>query len=386
VPALSDRQMLEAAIAADFEDVAAHAAYADLLVEEGDPRGEYIQLRLALENRNQSPRLLREWEERANQLLHQYQPDWLGRLAPFLLGRPRSTVEPVAPNIDFRCRRGWLTEIDVQDVRDAFITVLAGAREARMLQELTLRNTLLPNNQGPLERLSSAAFLETLKCFTLGDSDGYRATADASRVLEIVGHMPQLTHLTLFAEQIPEGVLGLSLPNLRSLTLRFVIPITVPNQTLAAIPFQTLAANTSFSGLERLFLSNEPVVDANGHMLDSTVGDLGRFLTAPRFRRLSDLTLRIPDLGNDGCVEIARSGILKRLKRLDLRQCNLTDEGAMTLTRCPDLARLERLDVGQNQLTGVGIDALLEVGIPVQYDSQWGEFPELPPADDYGFV
>jgi uncharacterized protein (TIGR02996 family) len=382
VPALSDRQMLEAAIAADFEDVAAHSAYADLLVEQGDPRGEYIQLRLALENRDQSPRLLREWEERATQLLHQYQPEWLGPLAPFLLGRPRSTVEPVAPNIEFRCRRGWLTEIDVQDVRDAFMKVLAGAREGRMLQELTLRNTALRHNQGTLEPLAGAAFLDTLKSFTLGDPDAYRPTANAGHVLEIIRRTPRLAHLSLRATEIPEALFGLALPELRTLTLGFVTEIPVP--------CRTLAANMSLAGIERLFLSavgwpRSAEEDFN-LLLDSLDAHLGTFLAAPQFTRLTDLTLRVPGLDDDGCQEIVRSGILKRLKRLDLRQCNITDEGAVTLARCPDLARLERLDIGQNQLTGVGIDALLEVGIPVQYDSQWGEFPEMPPADDYGFV
>ena len=88
----TQREMLEAAIAADFDDLAAHAAYADLLAEEGDPRGEYIQLQLALENKDQSPRLLAEWRDRANRLYRAHERDWLGTLAPFLLGRGPSAA------------------------------------------------------------------------------------------------------------------------------------------------------------------------------------------------------------------------------------------------------------------------------------------------------
>ena len=44
------RAALEAALAEDFDDLAAHAAYADLLTEMGDPRGELIQVQLALED------------------------------------------------------------------------------------------------------------------------------------------------------------------------------------------------------------------------------------------------------------------------------------------------------------------------------------------------
>src|SRR5215210_6366323 len=96
----TQREMLEAAVAADFDDLAAHAAYADLLAEQGDPRGEYIQLHLALENKDQSPRLRAEWAQRAHRLLQAHQRDWLGALAPFLLDRKRSTVEPDTPNIE----------------------------------------------------------------------------------------------------------------------------------------------------------------------------------------------------------------------------------------------------------------------------------------------
>src|SRR5262249_54958968 len=48
------RRALEEALAADPEDVATHAAYADLLMERGDPldaaRGELVRVQLALED------------------------------------------------------------------------------------------------------------------------------------------------------------------------------------------------------------------------------------------------------------------------------------------------------------------------------------------------
>jgi uncharacterized protein (TIGR02996 family) len=378
VAALTDRQMLEAAIAADFEDVAAHAAYADLLVEQGDPRGEYIQLRLALENRDQSPRLLRQWEDRANHILRQHQREWLGPLAPFLLDRHRETVEPDRPNIEFTFDRGWLTEVDVLDARDAFTTVLAGAREARMLQELTLRNTLLANNRGPLEPLLTADFLPSLVSFTLGDFSAYRATADGGKVAELVRHTRRLRHLTLRATYLPAAELfALPLPELRLLAVG----------SLESVPWNVLGRNTSLSGLERVWLSSvfEPGADVILTQ-EAEVHSLTAFLTAPQFGRLTDLTLRVTNRADSVCHALVGSGVLKRLKRLDLRQCNITDEGAVALAGCRDLANLERLDIGQNRLTGTGVDALLSVGIPVQYDQQWGEYPEMPPAEDYGYV
>src|SRR5687768_4245894 len=46
----SQAEVLEAAIRADPDDRAAHAAYADYLTERSDPQGEFIQVQLALED------------------------------------------------------------------------------------------------------------------------------------------------------------------------------------------------------------------------------------------------------------------------------------------------------------------------------------------------
>jgi uncharacterized protein (TIGR02996 family) len=376
----SQREMLEAAIAADFDDLAAHAAYADLLAEQGDPRGEYIQLHLALEDANQSPRLLAEWRQRAHRLLQAYQRDWLGNLARFLLGGPRSTVEPDTPNIEYTWKRGWLAELHVQDVRDAFTRVLADAPEARMLQALSLRNTRLPNNQGPLEPLVGSPYLGTLKSFALGDPEVGGCRADGELVPALVRKMPQLRDLEVRAAGVPDrDLFGVSLPDLRTLTVDY----------LAAVPLSAFAGNQSLGQLGRLFLWERPAPPAGPEvddaeiefelMLDEPVdfvaGELRPFLAASHFPRLTDLTLRVGMLGDAGCREIARSGILSRLKRLDLRHCGITDNGAVALARSPDLAHLESLDVGGNRITPIGVSRLQEAEIRVQWDSQWGDYP-----------
>src|SRR5262249_30325067 len=65
---------------------------------------------------------------------------------------------------------------------------------------------------------------------------------------------------------------------------------------------------------------------------------------------LTHLQLRVSSMGDEGCEEIVRSGILKRLKVLDLRHGCVTDTGVDTLAACPDLRRLERLDLDRNRL------------------------------------
>jgi|SRR5262245_5978306 len=374
----TQREMLEAAIAADFDDLAAHAAYADCLAELGDPRGEYIQLRLALENEGQPHRLLQEWRERASRLYQQYERDWLGSLAPFLLGRPRSTVEPVSPNIEFTFRRGWLAELHVQDVRDAFTTVLAQAPEARMLQTLSLRNTRLPNNRWPLEPLLSSPYLGGLKNFSLGDAEAYHCTAEGTLVPELVRRMPRLRELDVRAARPDAAALfAIPFPDLRAFTADYLSEM---------FPLAVLARNERLGQLERLFLSVRDPGPPPGAAEDVDFlltlespaefarNHLGPFLRAPQFIRLTDLTIRFEILGDPGCEAIAQSGILRRLRRLDLRQCGITDAGAEALARSPDLWRLEWLDVGGNRLTPAGVARLQGADIRVQWDSQWDEF------------
>ena len=48
------RAALESALAENPDDLASHMAYADLLVDEGDPRGEFIQVQLAFEDSSRS--------------------------------------------------------------------------------------------------------------------------------------------------------------------------------------------------------------------------------------------------------------------------------------------------------------------------------------------
>ncbi|MBO0697943.1 MAG: TIGR02996 domain-containing protein [Zavarzinella sp.] len=380
----SQREMLEAAIAADFDDLAAHAAYADLLAESGDPRGEYIQLRLALEDQNQSPRLLREWEERATALLRRHERDWLGSLAPFLLDRPRPTVEPVAPNIEFTFRRGWVAELDVQDVRHAFTTVLARAPEIRMLQALTLRNTGGPIESGPLESLLTCPYFGTVKSFALGDPEAYLCSANGSIAVSLVQKMTQLRELDLRAYGVGARLFAQPLPHVRSLHVDF----------LGFAPLRALAENASLTNLERLFLwvreaavpperpdpteVGEPLPQAPDEF---AAAELRPFLAAPQFGRLTTLALRTELLGDVGCAEIAQSGVLRRLTRLDLRNCGITDAGAEALARSQDLGHLEWLDVGANRLTPAGVARLQEAEIRVQWDSQWGEYLQ-PDRDD----
>jgi hypothetical protein len=87
-------------------------------------------------------------------------------------------------------------------------------------------------------------------------------------------------------------------------------------------------------------------------------------------------------MGDEGCEEIVRSGVLKRVKVLDLRHGCVSDRGAAILADCPDLKRLEWLDLDRNGLTAEGIARLQAVGIPLRADNQQTH-AELNPTEEW---
>src|SRR4051812_20533682 len=82
------REALEEALAAEPDDLGTHMAYADFLIEQGDPRGEFVAVQLALENPTKPPEERKKLRQREKALLEKHEREWLGELAPLLLGTP----------------------------------------------------------------------------------------------------------------------------------------------------------------------------------------------------------------------------------------------------------------------------------------------------------
>jgi uncharacterized protein (TIGR02996 family) len=81
------QQSLEQALVEGPNDLAAHSAYADYLAEQGDPRGELIQVQLALEDPGRPAEERKQLQEREKGLLKRHARQWLGDLGPLLVGK-----------------------------------------------------------------------------------------------------------------------------------------------------------------------------------------------------------------------------------------------------------------------------------------------------------
>src|SRR5262249_39682730 len=135
---LSLKQVLEYALVTNPDDLAAHMAYADHLTEQGDPRGEFIQVQLVLEDDHLSDGERERLRQRERELLDAQGRDWLGPLADFVLGQTAWSQEDM---IRFEFARGWLHSLHIPTLTDGLSGALGRNPQARLLQQLTMVTT-----------------------------------------------------------------------------------------------------------------------------------------------------------------------------------------------------------------------------------------------------
>lgn len=382
------RQVLEAALVKNPDDLATHAAYADHLTEQGDPRGEFIQVQLALEDASVPAPARKKLQQREQALLKKHTQTWLGSLAKFLLP-PCDIPEdgpPVQDQFHFEFARGWLNRIHIPMLTGGCAAALAAAPETRLLRQLIIRwfdtwrcyADLGEDRDFPgLEPLAEARYLRNVQIFEVGGSyDGgkedftYHSTdglAVGSEAVRLVEKLPRLRELYLNTLNSLDAEALFSLPTLKRLQ---VLQYTLGERC----PLRVLAANPALKHLTSLLV--HPQAAETGEPALITLPDVRALLSSPHLTKLRQLRLHQTDMGDAGATAIVRSGILKRLKHLDISYGCLSDQGAQTLAACPELRHLELLDVRRNALTAAGIAALTATGITILADDQSGD-----PAD-----
>jgi uncharacterized protein (TIGR02996 family) len=371
-PASPLQKSLEQALVDNPDDLAAHSAYADYLTEQGDPRGEFIQVQLALENPKVARGKRKLLQQREKALLKEHGRAWLGELADFLWAKKRNEAE-------YSFARGWLDEIGIGLLTGPCAKALAEAPQVGLLRGLVIVDVenifhhLMDDLPGDtvtdypgLEPLTRSRFLGNVRLLILGrlfelreSSFHYTALSnpDITDPVALVRKMPRLEQLLLEGRITGvDRLFGLkTLNNLRSLQICFA----------QEYPLEILAANRSLERLSYILFhpqdAEEPAI---------TLAGLRALLRSPHLKSLAKLRLHLTTFGDEGCLWIARSGILKRLKVLDLGFGNVTDEGARILAGCADLPNLELLDLQRNALTKKGIALLRKVGIDVHADAQ----------------
>ncbi|HEY1188677.1 MAG TPA: TIGR02996 domain-containing protein [Gemmata sp.] len=402
-PPSEEARAFESALRANPHDLAGWCAYADWLTEQGDPRGEFMQVQLALEDETRSKSERAALKEREAEFLKAHEREWLGEeLGEFLLANrdEPDRYDPINPVYEWR--RGFLWELVIGELDADTAQALAHTPAARMLQALRVHGVGehrpiapgAPNPPGvdrysPLFELIGSPLLDNLRVFQYGPEVADESlTGDQWQNMarfdcwtyhpgleHVIGSMSRVEELHLFCKQYDIGAVfgAMSLPNLRVLRVYHLGTRDSRSEREGyAYPLGILAANPAMSNLTHLLFHphHEEYSSASYPDLDCflPLSALQALTGSPHLTKLTHLQFRLSNMGDEGAREIVRSGLLKRLKWLDLRHGCVTDEGARALAECPDLRNLGHLDLSRNMVTDVGLNLLKQTGTNVRAD------------------
>jgi uncharacterized protein (TIGR02996 family) len=358
------REALEAALVEQPDDLASHMAYADYLRDQGDPRGELIQVQLAQEDEALPGPERAQLALREAELLGKCDNLLGARLGPLLTHK-----DPYSPPPRYTIERGWLASVEVSGQLDRDLAdALATASEARLLRRLVLgwlpnHHYESPDDLAPLdviEVLGRSRTLSNLRTLFLNTMHGFEPDQDegmivynsrhelylaAGSVWDWIATLPRLEELSLACPTLSTGQL-FTLPNLTNLR---VLQLYWTDD----YPLDVLARNPALGRVTHLACHPlAPDRDDEG-MAYLQAWHLAAVAHSPHLRALTHLRFQKSDAGDEGVRSLIQSGMLARLKFLDLAYGTITDVGAGLLSEA-DLGSLEVLDVRDNSISSEG--------------------------------
>ena len=344
------RDVFERAIRANPDDAAGYAAYADWLQEQGDPRGEFIQVQLGLEDETLPAARRKELAAREEALLAGTGPrgSATGPTTRTSAGGPTSGRRD--PDwLPYRFTRGLLTAVEVGNLTVDLAREVVRAPQLRFVRELSVRGIAYqepgeyedgPDTQGVREEPAQHVLvrwpqLRHLRVFRFGgcepfdydaDWNPYRSHTPGDLAAAFARQMPDVEEMHLMAHVRHEAdeVAALPMPNLRVLLLYHGWNY----------PLARLADNPSLTNLRELYCHPHAVEPGDEPYI--RLPDLRALCRSRHLTGLTHLQLRLADFGDEGIDEIVASGLLKRLKVLDLRHGLVTDAGARRWPRRPN--------------------------------------------------
>lgn len=320
-----DEHALYAEILRTPDDLGPRRVLGDLLLQRGDPRGEFIQMQCDLDGKL-------DWalEERCRELLIQHATAWLPDFGT-LATRPLF-------------RRGFVEHVSCSAM--TFLTKGAELVKLAPLRSLTLTG------------LSRVQDLERLL-----------ATPAIAQIRELEIHSAKLgkKHCQVLAAS----------PILANLTR-----LALPGCTIGDHGAAALAGSKHLAQLRELILDQNAIETAGAEALAASTGlasvrhlDLSwnRFgargvypsMTSPNaFPSLTSLDLTACDLGGQGGDLVATSKARGKLERLVLARNSLDDGVARSLANASHYVNLRDLDLRGNEITADGLRAFVTTKLP----------------------
>jgi uncharacterized protein (TIGR02996 family) len=354
-------EKLEAAIAADPDNVDAYLVYADWLQSQSDPRGELVVLQHA--NKTAA----------AKKLLDQNKEHFFGKLAnaqdileaekyASKLGRPTTWrwgyLESLRINNkhdrDAEFGEGELESIDV----DEALGWMLDHPTCRFLRELTVGiNTFMDNGYDGTAKVIGKRSLPLLKKLVIGafiSEETELNWSDAGNMEPLYKGVPNLEHLTLRSGTMKVG--KIDLPKLKELA------IYTGGLDKASL---TNILSAKWPHLERLQLQT-------GDEGNIKLKDLLPIFDGKTFPKLKHLGLGNSPYSDELCAALIQSKLPAQLESLDFSEGKLGDQGATSLASIK-WPKLKSIDVTENWLTKKAIASLKTIAKEVLDGGKYGQ-------------
>src|SRR5262249_17473029 len=199
--------------------------------EQGDPRGEFIQTQIALEDPGRSPPERDRLRQREQELLAAHQAEWLGEIAPLFLKTEAEIDQEGADTFDvdrqyyghhvgsehnrFRFARGWLDSLHVCVFSPRLAETLGRSPTIGLLRQLTITHSDDENDPG-YGALAQWPCLGNLRRFQLGPDDD-QCHISGWGIAPAIAQMTRLEELYLYAHNVEvDQVFALPMPKLRT--------------------------------------------------------------------------------------------------------------------------------------------------------------------------
>ena len=361
------------------DDDAPRLIFADWLDEEGDPRGRFVRVQLALASLAEDDPERRRWLIEERDLLSAHRLAWEGPLRGLASGCVfrRGLIDEVKVEARRLLRHGHelftaapVRHLHLLDVSDSLPAVL----RCPYLGRLAALTVHAQHTGEPLARaVAQSEHLAGLKRLALTRN---RFADDAAERLALSPHLAGLEELDLGENEIGEtGARALAAsPHLAKL-----VRLELRDNRLGPAGAEAVAGAERLASLHYLGLSGNDVGQPRLHTLAGAASLLrvpaldvsANGLTPaavqaifarppggdPAALRLLELDLSFNPLGDDGVRVLAQSPQAANLTSLRLAKCGIGDEGARVLANSPHLDRLESLNVENNPINEAGFRA-----------------------------
>ncbi len=324
-PAVTGNPQLEAAIFDDPDNLEAWGVYGDWLQEQGDPRGELVNLEVRLAAGADSA-----LEARRDALLAEHTPAWLGKA----LGEALE-MEIDEPVIELEWKFGFL-------------------RSVRLRSHWDYNGPDVVTNLRALLKLESFKFVHELKIGVTdleGDTDFEKVTLPLSKVGKlrsirrlVVGDFDAEEQEITWVKVGNVGRLWPVLPNLEYLMVRGggIELGDVQHDKLVELHLET--AGLPKSAVRSLARAKLPALET----LEAWIGEEERSEEHGEHSDIDDLRPLLTGAG------------LPKVRALGLMNCDYQDDIALALTTAPIVDQLEVLDLSMGTMSDIGAAALVE--------------------------